>query len=281
MATKKTTGKSAGPKKTKSAPKKVAGGKTQKTPPAKKIKTAAKAGAQAKGKENSKVHAHATKSPKPTAAESKKVEVKKSTATVAKAPTKKDMQDKVAVGKKPGGTGGQARPGAVAGTSLPKKPEAQILSKKVEPKIIETQPQEFAPRVQHEDLFNPEELEYFRTLLFAERGKILTKARKAMDEGNIHMDRDDMFDEVDQASAMIDQNLTFRLLDRDRKLLTEIEHALAKLDTGDFGYCEGTGEPIPKRRLELRPWCRHSVKYKERLERMKKSGRGVVDEDEI
>jgi DnaK suppressor protein len=90
-----------------------------------------------------------------------------------------------------------------------------------------------------------------------------------------------MFDEVDQASAMVEQNLMFRLLDRDRKLLGEIEHALAKVDSGDFGYCEGTGEAIPKRRLELRPWCRHSVKYKEKLERMKKSGRGVVDEDEL
>jgi DnaK suppressor protein len=84
---------------------------------------------------------------------------------------------------------------------------------------------------------------------------------------------------VDLATATVDQNLTFRLLDRDRKLLNEIDHAINKIQTGDFGYCEGTGEPIPKRRLELRPWCRHSVKYKEQLEKLEKSGRGVVDED--
>ena len=64
------------------------------------------------------------------------------------------------------------------------------------------------------------------------------------------------------------------------KLLAEIDHAIEKIDTGEYGFCEGTGEVIPKRRLELRPWCRHSVKYKEQLERMKKSGRGVADEDE-
>ena len=89
-----------------------------------------------------------------------------------------------------------------------------------------------------------------------------------------------MYDEVDLASATAEQNLTLRLLDRDHKLLAEIDHAIEKIDTGEYGFCEGTGEVIPKRRLELRPWCRHSVKYKEQLERMKKSGRGVADEDE-
>jgi len=152
---------------------------------------------------------------------------------------------------------------------------------KVEPKIIETQDIVFRGRNADEQLFSKDELESFRELLINERSKILVKAKRAMEDGNIQIDKNEMFDEVDQAAAMIDQNLTFRLLDRDRKLLQEIDHALAKIDTGDYGYCEGTGEPIPKRRLELRPWCRHSVKYKERLERMKKSGRGVVDEDEI
>ncbi len=89
-----------------------------------------------------------------------------------------------------------------------------------------------------------------------------------------------MYDEVDLASATVEQNLTFKLLDRDRKLMAEIEHALAKIDTGEYGYCEGTGEVIPKRRLEVRPWCKYSVKYKEQLEKRKKSGRGVGDDDE-
>ena len=128
-------------------------------------------------------------------------------------------------------------------------------------------------------LFSKVELEHFREMLDSEKTKILAKAKQAMQSGNMQLDKEEMYDEVDLASVTIEQNLTFRLLDRDRKLLNELEHALNKIDSGDFGYCEGTGEPIPKRRLELRPWCRHSVKYKEQLERMKKSGRGVVDED--
>lgn len=134
---------------------------------------------------------------------------------------------------------------------------------------------------QAHELFTREELANFRKLLEIERDKILEKAEQMVKSGNIELDKNEMYDEVDLASMTTEQNLTFKLLDRDRKLLGEIEHAINKLETGEYGYCEGTGEPIPKRRLEVRPWCRHSVKYKEKLERMKKSGRGVADEDEI
>ncbi len=126
-----------------------------------------------------------------------------------------------------------------------------------------------------------EELENFRAMLYIERDKLLEKSEQMVKAGNIELDKNEMLDEVDLASATTEQNLTFKLLDRDRKLLGEIEHALEKIKTGEYGFCEGTGEPIPKRRLEVRPWCRHSVKYKEQLERMKKTGRGVGDEDEI
>ena len=186
------------------------------------------------------------------------------------------VQKKIVVGKKSQESGSTLTSPAGASHRAASNPPL-----KVEPKIIESPQPEFKSRPLDESLFSKDELESFRSLLQVERSKILTKARKTMEEGNIQIDKNEMFDEVDQAAAMIDQNLTFRLLDRDRKLLFEIDHALGKIDSGDFGYCEGTGEPIPKRRLELRPWCRHSVKYKERLERMKKSGRGVVDEDEI
>ena len=131
------------------------------------------------------------------------------------------------------------------------------------------------------DYFTPEDLEYFRTLLLTEKDNIIKKAEQTVKSGNIELDKNEMLDEVDLASATTEQNLTFKLLDRDRKLLSAIERALKKIDDGEYGYCEGTGELIPKRRLEVRPWCRHSVKYKEQLERMKKSGRGVADEEEI
>lgn len=132
--------------------------------------------------------------------------------------------------------------------------------------------------VAESELFSREELLAFRSLLEVEKKKILHKAKAAVEAGAIKLDADDMMDEVDLATATIEQNLTFRLLDRERRLLGEVERALHKIKSGDYGYCEGTGEPIPKRRLELAPWTRHSVKHKEQLERLRKAGRGVNDD---
>ncbi len=270
---KQAAAKKASMKKNKKAPKKsVAASKVKKPAPAKKpIKPVAKPPVKAKAPEKKPLKAVApapAKKPAAPAPTPKKDDKKAPLAAVGKPVGKKELQDKVAVGGK-----APARPGAVSAKPAP----API---KVEPKIIEAPQPEFKIRAPDQQLFSDEELAVFRDMLHSERNKILVKARKAMEEGNIQIDKNEMMDEVDQASAMVDQNLTFRLLDRDRKLLSEIEHAINKIDSGDYGYCEGTGEPIPKRRLELRPWCRHSVKYKEKLERMKKSGRGVVDEDE-
>jgi len=140
-------------------------------------------------------------------------------------------------------------------------------------------PQEQMPEVAEHEFLTRDELNKFWNMLAKEKKKILANAKAAVERGSIQLDTNEMMDEVDLASATIEQNLTFRLLDRERKLLAEVEHAMKKIRSGDYGFCEGTGEPIPKRRLELAPWTRHSVKHKEQLERMKKSGRGVVDED--
>ena len=131
------------------------------------------------------------------------------------------------------------------------------------------------------ELFTVDELAVFKSSLESEKSVILKKADAAVKSGEIELDKNEMMDDVDLASITTSQNLTLKLMDRDRKLLGEIEHALNKIESGDYGFCEGTGEAIPKRRLEVRPWCRHSVKYKEQLERMKKTGRGVADEDEL
>lgn len=74
-------------------------------------------------------------------------------------------------------------------------------------------------------------------------------------------------DEADQASEDAEVALETRLMDRDAKLLREVERALDKIRNGSYGYCEGTDEPIGYARLKLRPWTRHSVTYKEELER--------------
>lgn len=77
-------------------------------------------------------------------------------------------------------------------------------------------------------------------------------------------------DEADLAAEDAEMSLETRLMDRDAKLLREVERALDKVDGGTFGLCEGTDEPIGYARLKLRPWTRYSVTYKEELEREEK-----------
>lgn len=74
-------------------------------------------------------------------------------------------------------------------------------------------------------------------------------------------------DEADVASIHANQAYLLRVADKDQKLLREIGHALTKMESGEYGVCEGSGEPISYKRLELRPWTRYSVRYKEELER--------------
>jgi RNA polymerase-binding protein DksA len=77
---------------------------------------------------------------------------------------------------------------------------------------------------------------------------------------------------ADMGTDSYEQEFTLGLVERDRTLLREINHALAKIAAGTYGICEETGEPIGKPRLEFQPWARHSIEYARLRER---NGRGV------
>jgi len=74
-------------------------------------------------------------------------------------------------------------------------------------------------------------------------------------------------DEADWASDSASQGLVARLVDRDAKLLREIEAALHRLAVGTYGVCTLSGEPIGFERLTFRPWTRHALAAKEGVER--------------
>lgn len=81
---------------------------------------------------------------------------------------------------------------------------------------------------------------------------------------------DPLSDEMDVAQRHTEQAYLMRFADKERKLLVQIATALEKFEEGEYGVCEGTGEPINLKRLELRPWTRYSVEYKEQVERDRK-----------
>ena len=74
-------------------------------------------------------------------------------------------------------------------------------------------------------------------------------------------------EELDQATNSQLQAVSLRVMDKESKLLKQINRALEKIEIGEYGLCEGTEEPIGFARLKAVPWARHSVSYKEERER--------------
>ncbi|MCA9551607.1 MAG: TraR/DksA family transcriptional regulator [Myxococcales bacterium] len=123
-------------------------------------------------------------------------------------------------------------------------------------------------KLEKEKPLNKKELEKFKKLLMDQRAEVAERIRDRASTARV--DENDLIEEMDQANRATEEAFNMRLLDKEVKLLREIEGALAKFEDGSYGICEGTGEQIERRRLEARPWTRYSVAYKEQLEREKK-----------
>lgn len=107
--------------------------------------------------------------------------------------------------------------------------------------------------------------------------KILSDKRAELRRSIVHRrDRDsavdpsEIIEELEQASTGQHQDVALRILDKEVKLLREVERALKKFESKEYGLCEGTMEPIGYARLKARPWARYSVTHKEELERIQR-----------
>jgi DnaK suppressor protein len=101
--------------------------------------------------------------------------------------------------------------------------------------------------------------------LVEERDRINARIRSRV--GQATLDSSPLSEEGDQAQRATEQDYQLRLADKQQKLLEQVLAALSKFETGEYGICEGSEEPIGFRRLEIRPWARYSVEYKEMLDR--------------
>lgn len=115
---------------------------------------------------------------------------------------------------------------------------------------------------------NERQLEYFRRKLIAWRHDLLEDSRDTI-EGLQDSTRN-IPDVTDRASEETDRALELRTRDRQRKLVTKIDAALRRIDNGEFGYCEVTGEPISLKRLDARPIATMTLEAQERHERREK-----------
>ncbi len=116
-----------------------------------------------------------------------------------------------------------------------------------------------------EPFMNERQRDYFRVKLLEWRDDILREAKETLqhlqDESQNHPDL------ADRASSETDRAIELRARDRQRKLISKIDAALARIEDGTYGYCEETGEPISIKRLEARPIATLSVEAQERHER--------------
>jgi DnaK suppressor protein len=116
-----------------------------------------------------------------------------------------------------------------------------------------------------EPFMNERQREYFRAKLLAWREDILKETKETLQ--HLQQENENHPDLADRASSETDRAIELRARDRQRKLITKIDEALARIDEGTYGYCEETGEPISLRRLEARPIATLSVEAQERHER--------------
>lgn len=115
------------------------------------------------------------------------------------------------------------------------------------------------------------ELEHYRDLLLEKRRELVgdmysmesealrTSGGTNLSSLPLHM--------ADMGTDNYEQEFTLGLVEKDRGLLREINGALAKIQNGTYGICEGTGKPISKPRLEAQPWARHSIEYARQTQR--------------
>ena len=112
---------------------------------------------------------------------------------------------------------------------------------------------------------------YFRRKLLNWKDSIQREAQGTLSQLQIDSLREP--DLTDRASSETDWSIELRTRDRQRKLIDKIDAALRRLDEGEYGYCEVTGEPISLGRLEARPIATMTVEAQERHERNEKVSR--------
>ncbi len=122
-----------------------------------------------------------------------------------------------------------------------------------------------------EPFMNPRQQQYFREKLLAWKEAIYREAAGTLTSLQSESLRE--ADLTDRASSETDWSIELRTRDRQRKLISKIDAALRRIDEGEYGYCEVTGEPISLARLEARPIATMTVEAQERHERQEKISR--------
>ena len=114
------------------------------------------------------------------------------------------------------------------------------------------------------EYMNEKQLEFFRAKLQQLKDDLLSNAGETTE--HLREDTSIVPDPADRATIEEEHALELRTRDRERKLLKKISQSLARLDSGDYGFCDETGEPIGLGRLIARPTATLSLEAQQRRE---------------
>jgi len=112
------------------------------------------------------------------------------------------------------------------------------------------------------------QLEFFRAKLQALKDDLLSNAGETTE--HLREDTSIVPDPADRATIEEEHALELRTRDRERKLLKKISQSISRIDAGDYGYCDETGEPIGLGRLLARPTATLSLEAQQRREMKQK-----------
>ena len=114
-----------------------------------------------------------------------------------------------------------------------------------------------------DDYMNAQQLEFFRRRLT----DLEKELRANADQTTVNLRETTVVpDPADRATIEEEHALELRTRDRERKLLKKVQAAIKRIDDGDYGYCEETGDPIGVARLMARPTATLSLEAQQRRE---------------
>ncbi|WP_339046370.1 TraR/DksA family transcriptional regulator [Candidatus Mesenet endosymbiont of Agriotes lineatus] len=126
-------------------------------------------------------------------------------------------------------------------------------------------PENYKPS-QDEDYMNPMQLEYFKRKLLLMQSLLTKQTENKISTVLDYKGRDK--DIVDMASREYEISIELETNERSLESIKKINNALKKIDSGQYGYCEGTGEEIGIARLEIDPLALYCIEEQERQERL-------------
>ena len=115
-----------------------------------------------------------------------------------------------------------------------------------------------------EEFMNEAQKDHFREILLEWKRQLMEEVDMTI--SHLKEEATNFADPSDRASQEEEFSLELRTRDRERKLLKKIEQSIARIDAGDYGYCDETGEPIGVGRLIARPTATLSLEAQQRRE---------------